>query len=144
MRMDCPPNTIDEHAARIVAGMVVALALLSVWPPATLVVLLILADFAIRGWGQRCYSPLCWIANRFVKLIKLQPRPTYAPPKRFAARIGAAITAVATILHFSGLHMGAAVVIGMLVIAASLETLMGFCIACWVYPFIYRGRGQTS
>lgn len=141
MTAQCPARTVDEHAARACAGLVVVLAALSLWEPAAPLIALLAVDFAIRGFGNRRYSPLRWVAKSVVGLLGLEPKPVYAPPKRFAARIGAAMTVTATLLHVAGLPTAAAVVTVMLIVAASLEAFIGFCLACWVYPFIWKARG---
>jgi len=144
MVTQCPANTVDEHAARTVAGIVVALALISLWSPAWWLVAFLAVDFTIRGFVDRRYSPLRWVAKTIVGAIGLEPKPVYAPPKRFAAQIGSVLTILATVLHLAGLHVAAIVVTLLLVVAASLEAGFGFCLACWVYPYVFRMRGQRA
>lgn len=136
----CTPNTVDERAVRLVAGIVIVIALVSLWPPAMWAMGLLAADFAIRAWVGRAYSPLRWIAKRTASALGLSVKPVYAPPKQFAARIGSAITAVAALLHVAGAHEAALAVTAVLIIAASLEALAGFCLACWLYPYVHRSR----
>lgn len=140
MTDSCPVNTVDEHAARVVAGIVVATALVSLWAPAWPLVAVLALDFATRAWVDRRYSPLRWIAKRLTHALGLAPKPVYAPPKRFAAQIGSVLTLVALALHLSGLHAAADVVTAALIVAASLEAAAGLCIACWLYPFVHRLR----
>jgi hypothetical protein len=142
-RTKCPINTVDEHAARIVASIVVVLAAVSLWPPASLLVALLAVDFTIRGFVDRQYSPLRWIAKSVTGALEWEPKPVYAPPKRFAAQIGSTLTILATVSHVAGLPVLAMVVTVMLILAASLEAGFGFCLACWVYPFVFRLRAQA-
>jgi hypothetical protein len=144
MATECPANTVDGHAARTVAGIVVILAVLSLWSPAAGVIALLTVDFTIRGFVNRRYSPLRWVAKRLVGLTRLEIKPVYAPPKRFAAQIGAVLTITATLLHLAGLHAAAIVVTALLIVAASLESAAGFCLACWIYPLVFRPRPQIS
>jgi hypothetical protein len=144
MVTQCPANTVDEHAARIVASIVVALALASFWAPASALIAFLAVDFTIRGFVNRRYSPLRWIAKSITAALNWEPKPVYAPPKRFAAQIGSTLTIVATVLHFSGLHIGAIGVTLALVVAASLEAGFGLCLACWVYPIAFRFRGEPQ
>jgi hypothetical protein len=143
MVTECPANTVDEHAARIVASMVVALALCTYWAPASGLIGLLAIDFTIRGFGNRRYSPLRWIAKTATAAMGWEPKPVYAPPKRFAAQIGSALTIVATLLLVTGLHVAALVVIAALLVAASLEAGLGFCLACWIHPLVFRTRGEA-
>lgn len=140
----CPANTVDEHAARIVAGIVVVLAALSLWPPAWFLIALLAVDFSIRAWIDRKYSHLRLVAKSITGLLGWEPKPVYAPPKRFAAQIGSALTILATVLHIVGFHVAAVVVTVMLIVAAALEAGLGFCLACWLYPFVFRLKGEAS
>lgn len=139
MQDTCPVNTVDEHVARIVAGLVVCLALLSLAPSFMWVSGLLAIDFFIRAWISRRYSPLRWVAKRVAAALRLSPKHVYAPPKQFAARIGSVITIAMVALHLVT-HEFAGVVTLVLIVAASLEAFAGFCIACWLYPYAYRLR----
>jgi len=144
MITECPVNTVDEHAARIVAASVVILAVLSFLAPAWYLVAFLAADFTIRGFFDRTYSPLRWIAKRVTAALGWAIKPVYAPPKRFAAGIGATLTITATLAHLVGFHLAAVLVTGALVVAATLEAGFGVCLACWVYPYVTRLRGVTT
>lgn len=142
MSRECPVNTVDENAARIVAAFTVLLSSVAIvtaewWPIAVLV-----ADFYLRGWVDRRYSPLRWLAKQTARALSLEPKPVYAPPKQFAAQIGSLLTAVALTACLSGAHGAAVVVAAMLITAASLEAIAGFCIACWLYPLLFRARSS--
>lgn len=130
-------NTVDEHVVRAIAAMVAVLAAASLLPGLSGITALLAADFFIRGWVNPDLSPLCWLSRRIVGLTGLDYRPVYAPPKRFATRIGAVIAGLAAVLQF-GPETGATVVTLMLVLAAGLEAVAGFCIACWVFPYAQR------
>jgi enamine deaminase RidA (YjgF/YER057c/UK114 family) len=143
MAVECPANTVDEHAARIVATLVVVLAAASTWGRVWPLIALLAVDFTIRGFGNRRYSPLRWLAKSIVGALGWEPKAVYAPPKRFAAQIGSVLTIVATLLHAAGLHGAAIVFTMLLIVAASLEAVVGSCLACWVYPYMFRLRPQT-
>lgn len=137
---ECPVNTVDERAARLVALMAVVLAALSLWAPAWWLIVVLAADFFVRAWVSRRYSPLRWAAKRVLRLAGVGTKPVYAPPKQFAARIGSVLTLIALVLHVSGMHTLAVYVTAALIAAASLEAFLGFCIACWLYPYVFRTR----
>ena len=140
----CAPNSIDGNAARVVAGIVAALALASLWPPAWWLTIVLAIDFFVRAWVGRTYSPLRWVAKRITGALGVPVKPTYAPPKRFAARIGSALTLLIVASHLLGLGGLALAVTLALVAAASLEAFASFCIACWVYPYVFRRQTSTS
>ena len=132
------PNTVDEHVARLCAGIVVATAAASLFAPLWWIIAVLAVDFVIRGTVGPRYSPLAAASRATVRAAGIPQKPVYAPPKRFAAQVGAAFTIVATVLHLIGAHLGAVVVTGALIGAASLEAFGGICVACWLYPFVFR------
>jgi hypothetical protein len=61
------------------------------------------------------------------------------PPKRFAQGIGAVFTAAATILWFGfGLELPALILIAFIGVAATLESVFGFCLGCQVFNILMR------
>jgi hypothetical protein len=138
--LSCPAGTIDAHAARVTAGIVLGIALLSLWPPAWWLTAVLAVDFFIRAWVGRAHSPLRWIAKRVTRAFGVPPKPAYAPPKQFAARVGSVLTLIVAGTHAAGLHTLAGVVTLALVAAASLEAFAGFCVACWLYPHLFPAR----
>lgn len=134
----CPVNSVDGTTARIVAGIVVALAAISIAASVPWIIGLLTADFIIRGFIGRQYSPLRWVAKQIQAVLKLQPKYEYAPPKRFAARVGVVFTVTASVLYLLSLPVAAITVTGVLIAAASLEASVGFCLACWLYPYVQR------
>src|SRR5436305_14462584 len=92
------PNPVNEKAARVVAGVVFACAILILatgW-------LWLLVPLAYGFWarvltGPRL-SPLGWLAQRKVAPRLGPPKYVPGPPKRFAQSIGAAFTTSAAIL----------------------------------------------
>lgn len=135
------PSTLNGTVVRIVALETAVLAALSLHPDLAWLSALLAVDFVIRGWTS-FRSPLQRSAALAAQLIGLGFKPVYAPPKRFAARIGSAIALSAALLHL-GWHTGAAVMTLALVVAASLEALAGFCVACWIYPYVHRSRTEA-
>lgn len=132
------PNPVNEYAARITAGLVVVVAL------ATL-----LTGF---GWGLVALAIGFWLRVLFGPRISplallsvkvLAPRIGHAklvagPPKRFAQGIGAALTSAAVVLFFVGYQPAAWIVLGLLIVAASLEAIVGFCLGCVIFGFLQR------
>lgn len=138
---------IDENGARVVAGFVVVLtlvALLTQWPFATLVLLFLILDFGARAFSRPRWSPLGRLSALLLRGARFAPRLVDAGPKRFAARIGLGF-AVA-LLGFSvfgaqGAYVAVSVVLG---ICALLESVLGFCVGCWVYTGWYTLARSVS
>ncbi|UXM90227.1 DUF4395 domain-containing protein [Paenarthrobacter sp. JL.01a] len=132
------PNPVNEYAARITAGLVVLLAV------ATLVtgwgwgLVVLAAGFWLRVLFGPRISPLALLS---VKV--LAPRIGHAklvagPPKRFAQGMGAAMTSAAVVLFFTGLQPAAWVVLALLIVAASLESFVGYCLGCAIFGVLQR------
>jgi hypothetical protein len=61
------------------------------------------------------------------------------PPKRFAQGIGATVTVSAAVLHFGFGATGAAyALLGVILVAATLESVFAYCIGCKVFGLLMR------
>jgi len=103
-------------------------------------------DFTLRaGWGPQA-SPLARLVQRAVRpRVAAAPRYTAGPPKRFAAAIGAVMTATATVLGLVSLFTGssgaglAVLVIGaVMVLFPALEAVFGVCVGCLLFGLLMR------
>src|SRR6185312_8526957 len=85
-------------------------------------------------------SPLALLVTRVIEpRLRIAPRPTPGPPKRFAQGIGATLSTAAVVLFFVfDLHLAAYVLVGMVTVAASLESFAGFCLGCWLFALLMR------
>jgi len=85
-------------------------------------------------------SPLAQLVLRVViPALKLPYRPVAGPPKRFAAVIGAVVSTTSLILYFGfGSHVAAYAVLGVLVAAAGLEAVFGYCLGCRAFSILMR------
>ncbi|MFJ6536376.1 DUF4395 domain-containing protein [Paenarthrobacter sp. NPDC091711] len=132
------PNPVNEYAARITAGLVVVLAvvtLLTGWAWG-------LVALAIGFWLRVLFGPrISPLALLSVKLLASRighAKLVAGPPKRFAQGIGAALTTAAVVLFFTGLQPAAWVLLTLLIVAASLEAFVGFCLGCAIFGFLLR------
>ena len=138
------PNPVNDRAARTVAGGVLLLAL------ATLVLSLTvganwlwLSVFLAYGFIARVatgptLSPLAQLATRVVAPRLGPPRLVPGPPKRFAQAIGAVITTCVVVLTAVGQYGAAQILLAMIIIFASLESLAGVCVGCRVFATLMR------
>jgi hypothetical protein len=133
------PNPVDEISARLVAGGVVLLAtsyVLTGWWP---LVAVLAYGFVARVVNGPRFSPLGLVVTRWLRpRLPLAPRPVPGPPKRFAQGMGAALSSLALVLALLGAAPGARVVVALVVVAAALESLAGFCIGCAVFGVLMR------
>jgi hypothetical protein len=70
--------------------------------------------------------------------LGLAPRPVAGPPKRFAQGIGAAFSLSALILTGLGYWTAAQALLGLLAVAATLESAFGICLGCMTFGVLMR------
>jgi hypothetical protein len=130
---------VNEKAARVVAGTVLAIAILILatgW-------LWLLVPLAYGFWARVLtgpkLSPLGWLAQRKVAPRLGAPKHVPGPPKRFAQGIGAALTTAAAVLGLAaGATTAAVVLVAMLAVAAGLESILAVCLGCQLFALLMR------
>jgi hypothetical protein len=133
------PDPVNETSARLVAfGVVVqAVAFLAIRQWWVLVPLAF--GFLARVAAGPRFSPL----GRFVTHV-ITPRVHRAhrfvpgPPKRFAQAIGLLFSASALVAELAGATTVGVVLIGALLVAASLEAFAAVCLGCIVFQRLMR------
>lgn len=133
------PNPVNEIAARTVAGVVALAAVITLITGSPLLLIPLAYGFLARVATGPTLSPLGLFATRVVAPL-LGSKPVPGPPKRFAQAIGAVITTSATVLYFTGLHTAAFVLVGLIAVAATLESVFAFCIGCRVFDLLMRAH----
>jgi hypothetical protein len=134
------PDPVNEIAARLVAGGVVVMTAFTLLAAAPWMMLIIAYGFLARVAAGPRISPLGLLVTRVIEpRLPIAARPTPGPPKRFAQAIGAALSVTAVVLHFGfGLTGAAYVAIAMILVAASLEAFIGFCLGCKIFALLMR------
>ena len=135
------PNPVNEVAARLVAGGVVLLSLLIVVFDLRWLTVALAYGFVARVLAGPRFSPLGLLATKvLVPRLPFEAKLVPGPPKRFAQGIGAAFSVTAAALALGFDAWGAAqVLLGLLIVAASLEAFAGFCVGCAVFGALMRG-----
>ena len=126
------PNPVNETSARLVAGAVAVLAVLTVAFQQGWLLPVLAYGFLARVLTGPTLSPLGLLATRVVT-PRLNVRHRYAPgpAKRFAQAIGAVFTVTATLLYYAaGQRAAAFALVGVLAVFASLEAAFGLCVGC--------------
>ena len=134
------PETVDERAARVVAGGVVTMTSAALVSDQLWLTVPLAYGFAARVLTGPRLSPLGQLATRVV-LPRLggPPRPVSGSPKRLAQGMGLAMSSAALVLGPGlGKRGPARAVLGVLLGAASLEAFAGICVACKMYPMLAR------
>jgi Domain of unknown function (DUF4395) len=134
------PNPVNETSARVVAAGVVAMTggVLVLDQPWLLFPLTY--GFAARVATGPKLSPLGQLATRVVTpLLEVEHRFAPGPPKRLAQGMGLFVSATATVLYYGFRRPRAAYGLLMaLLVAAGLEAVFGFCVACKVFPVLVK------
>jgi hypothetical protein len=129
------PNPVNEKAARIVAGVVAIAGVTILATGAYWLLVPVTYGFWARVLTGPTLSPLARVA---MAAAPGDPRYVPGPPKRFAQGMGAAITTLATILWLAGATTAAGVLVGALVVAATLESAFALCLGCQVFAGLMR------
>lgn len=133
------PNPVNEKAARTVATGVVAISALTIVTGWWWLTVPLALGFIGRVLAGPRLSPLGWLAMKVIGPRLGTPKFSPGPPKRFAQGIGAVFstTAAALALVF-GQTLAAGIVLGVLLVFATLEAALGFCAGCFVFAHLMR------
>jgi hypothetical protein len=133
------PNPVNEKAARVVAGVVLITVLVILATGAYWLLIPLAYGFWARVLTGPTLSPLGWMAQNLIAPRLGAKTPVAGPPKRFAQGMGAAMATLALILWLVvGSHVATDVVLGLFVVAAGLESIVGYCLGCQVFGLLMR------
>lgn len=136
------PRVVDDVTVRLIAAVVLVLAVLALVTHQWWIYAVLALDFTLRAALGPRVSPLAQLVQRAVRpRLRAPKRPTAGPPKRFAAAIGAVLTAAATILWLlPGTAADTAVVVlgAVMVVFPALEAVLGLCVGCRVFGLLMR------
>jgi Domain of unknown function (DUF4395) len=132
------PNPVNEVSARLVAAGVVVLCLLTIALDQPWLIAVIAYGFVARVLTGPTLSPLGLFVTRVLTpSLPFEPKYVAGPPKRFAQGIGATLSVSAAVLHFGfGLTGGAYVLLGAIIVAATLESVFAFCLGCQIFGLL--------
>ena len=136
------PNPVNEVSARLVAGGVVIMAAVTLVLDARWLTVVIAYGFLARVATGPTLSPLGQLVTRVVTpLLPVAAKPVPGPPKRFAQGMGAVITTTAAVLWAGfGLATAGKIFIGLVLVAATLESVFAFCVGCVVFALLMRAN----
>jgi hypothetical protein len=133
------PNPVNEVSARLVAAGVVLMSVLAIAFDLKWLTVVIAYGFVARVLTGPTLSPLGQLVTRVITpRLGLAARPVAGPPKRFAQGIGAAFSLSALVLTGLGDWTAAQAVLGLLVVAATLESALGICLGCMTFGVLMR------
>jgi len=134
------PNPVNEVSARLVAGGVMLMATATIVFDQPWLTLVIAYGFIARVLSGPTLSPLGQLVTRVITpLLPAKPKLVAGPPKRFAQGVGVVFSVTAAVLAVGfGVHLAAYIVLGLLIIAATLESVFALCLGCKVFALLMR------
>src|SRR5438874_1769687 len=133
------PNPVNEKAARVVAGCVVIVSLLTLATGWLWLTLPLALGFIARVASGPRFSPFGLLATRVIAPRLGRAKLVPGPPKRFAQLIGAVVTSSATVAYFGFGAIGMTqLLLGMIVIAVTLESVFAVCLGCIIFGWLMR------
>jgi hypothetical protein len=134
------PNPVNELSARLVAGGVVLLCIATIAFDQPWLFVVLAYGFVARVLTGPTLSPLGQFVTRVLTpRLSLPPKFVPGPPKRFAQGVGAVTTVTAAVLHFAfAADVAALAVLGLIVVAAALESMFAVCVGCTIFAALLR------
>ena len=134
------PDPVNEVSARLVAAGVVVLALATIAFDQPWLLIPLAYGFLARVLTGPKLSPLGQLVTRVLTpRLGAAPRYVPGPPKRFAQGMGLAFSGTAAVLALGfGLRTAGYVVLGLLIVAATLESVFAYCLGCKVFAVLMR------
>ena len=133
------PDPVNEVSARLVATGVVIMAVATVAFDQPWILVPLTYGFLARVLTGPKLSPLGQLVTRVVvPRLPLAARPYPGAPKRFAQGMGLAFSATSGLLVLLGYRTAGFAVLGLLIVAASLEAFAGYCLGCKTFALLMR------
>lgn len=133
------PHPVDEVSARLVASGVVATTAFVVATHNRIALALLAYGFVARVLTGPTLSPLGQVVTKLIRpRLAVDPRPVPGPPKRFAQGVGAVFSGGALVLAVCGIWPAAIVLLVVLLVFATLEAALGFCMGCVAFSWLMR------
>jgi hypothetical protein len=134
------PNPVNEISARLVAAGVLIMAVATIAADQPWLTAVLAYGFIARVLTGPTLSPLGQLVTRVITpALRRPPKLVPGPPKRFAQGIGAIITTTAAVLALGfGQTTAAYAVLGLVIVAATLESVFAFCIGCKLFQGLMR------
>src|ERR1700712_3960413 len=127
------PNPVNEYAARSVAGMVVLLAIATLVFQSPWLLWALALGFVARVASGPRFSPFGQLATRVIAPRIGPAKLVPGPPERFAQAIGATLSVAAVVAYVLGASTLSWVLVGLIIVAALLESVFGLCLGCMIF-----------
>jgi hypothetical protein len=133
------PNPVNEVSARLVATGVWTIAVTTVAFRLTWLLAVLFYGFVARVLTGPKLSPLgLLVTKQITPRVPFREKLVPGPPKRFAQAIGMTFSGTALVLALTHHWFAAQIVLGLLIVAASLEAFAGYCLGCKGFSLLMR------
>ena len=145
MKRMCPISfkQVNERAVQINAALAVLSIIFFLFTPYKWIILILAIDFFIRGFLNLSYSFYSAISKTILRIFKIKPLMVNAGPKIFAAKIGFVFCCMIAVFYLFNFQRISLVIGSVFVFFAALEAIFRFCIACRIYPLIYKMKASN-
>ncbi|EKR02358.1 DUF4395 domain-containing protein [Leptospira borgpetersenii] len=133
------PDSVNEYAARSVAGLVFLLTIATLLTQSIWLNLALLYGFTARVLYGPKFSIFARLAiHGIVPLLNLGNKTVAGPPKRFAQGVGFLFSLTSLILLIQGQILAFQITLGILIFFTALESFVGFCAGCFVFGYLMQ------
>jgi hypothetical protein len=138
MSAQCPisQRRVDGNVARLNGFVTFAVMLAAVLSPWHWLSVALAGDLFVRAFVDPELSVSGRLIGTVLTAMHVEPKPTNAGPKMFAAKIAFVLAAGYAVLYVAGAPLAAAVLGLILAFCSGLEAFVGFCLGCWMYQYI--------
>ncbi|MEK7704883.1 MAG: DUF4395 domain-containing protein [Myxococcota bacterium] len=130
------PERVNEPALRLVATVVALTLALAWWRDLPWLVPVLALGYLLRAVAGPRLSPLARTAAWVAKACAFRPRVIGGAPKQLAAIAGATLLGAASATLFCGASTVGWALAGTVVLFATLEATLGFCVVCRLYAWV--------
>jgi hypothetical protein len=136
----CPVSEkkVNERVARVNATFTVILIAGFFFTRNIFFVAFLAIDFYLRTADLAKYSLVAISSKNIIKYLQVKELFINAGPKIFAARIGLILSSLIIFSYILNAKILAFLIAGILGLFSFLEAALGLCVACEIYPFVYR------
>jgi hypothetical protein len=140
MAHTCPieGTQINEPTVRVVAFLIAITAAAGILFQSPIIFLFLAFDFYVRGFYKKEWSLFRRIGIRTINVFDVKEKLIDAGGKKFAAKIGFIISALLTVSSALQLSLTVISLGGILVLFATLESALAYCVGCKVYTLYNR------
>ena len=133
------PNPVDEVSARLVAAGVVFMTAVELATHNRVLLVALAYGFVARVLTGPTLSPLGRLVTQVIRpRLAVEPRSVPGPPKQFAQGVGAAFTLSSLVLALIGAGAIVDAFLVAMLVFATLESVLGFCMGCVVFRNLMR------